>query len=60
MNMKLRQCFARAKPTATEKKRFCLFFFQKKSSVLKENQKFTIWLQKSQIGDPGSRLAVLD
>jgi len=38
------------------KNRFCLalFYFHKKLKVFKKRQYFKIWLQKSQIGNPGS------
>ena len=40
-----------------EKAKFCLAFFdfQKKPKVFKKSQNIKIWLQKSQIGNPGGK-----
>jgi len=48
MNMQFRQCFARAKPFRLKK--------ANKAKYVKKSQNFKIWLQKRQIGNPGSKL----
>jgi len=56
MSMQLIQCFSRAKPLTKKWPDFGFFDFQKQPKVFKKaSQNCKIWLQKSQIGNPGSR-----
>ena len=57
MNMQLRQCFSRAKPFRLKKIQILsgIFWIPKKPKVFEKSQKFKIWLQKSQIGNPGAK-----
>jgi len=59
MNVQLRQCFARAKlirlKISQKKSDFSGCFISKKAKGVQKSHNFTIWLQKSQIGNPATQ-----